>query len=150
MYAKIIDDKTRSCVVGTGDNVDYYRSIGMTDMEVERGYDGAWYEKGYAPDEPEEVTLQKAKAERSDAVSKITVEVDGMVFDGDEKAQERMSRTVAIATANGMPMTTGTTWVLADNTVAQVTLRQLAQACLLAGQKQTELWTKPYENAETV
>ena len=98
-----------------------------------------------------EVAMSEAKTERTEAVSRITVEVDGMVFDGDEKAQERMSRTVAIATANGMPMTTGTTWVLADNTVAQVTLRQLAQACLLAGQKQTELWTKPYEagNAET-
>ena len=96
-----------------------------------------------------EQALAKAKAERAEAVSRITVEVDGMVFDGDEKAQERMSRTVSIATANGMPMTTETTWVLADNTIAQVTLQQLAKACLLAGQKQTELWTVPYQNEET-
>ena len=96
-----------------------------------------------------EQALAKAKAERAEAVSRITVEVDGMVFDGDEKAQERMSRTVAIATANSMPMTTETTWVLADNTIAQVTLQQLAKACLLAGQKQTELWTVPYQNKET-
>ena len=96
-----------------------------------------------------EQALAKAKTERAEAVSRITVEVDGMVFDGDEKAQERMSRTVSIATANGMPMTTETTWVLADNTIAQVTLQQLAKACLLAGQKQTELWTVPYQNEET-
>ena len=96
-----------------------------------------------------EQELQQKKAERAEAVSKITVEVDGMEFDGDEKAQERMSRTVAIATANSMPMTTETTWVLADNTIAQVTLQQLAKACLLAGQKQTELWTVPYQNEET-
>ena len=96
-----------------------------------------------------EQELQQKKAERAEAVSRITVEVDGMVFDGDEKAQERMSRTVSIATANGMPMTTETTWVLADNTIAQVTLQQLAKACLLAGQKQTELWTVPYQNEET-
>jgi hypothetical protein len=94
-----------------------------------------------------EVAMSEAKTDRTEAVSRITVEVDGMVFDGDETAQERMARTVAIATANGMPMTTETTWVLAANTVAQVTLQQLAQACLLAGQKQTELWTKPYETA---
>lgn len=68
-----------------------------------------------------------------------------MTVDGDETAQERMSRTVAIAVANGMPKETETTWVLADNTVAKVTIRQLAQACLLAGQRQTALWTKPYE-----
>ena len=96
-----------------------------------------------------EQELQKKKADRAEAVSKITVTVDGMEFDGDEKAQERMSRTVSIATANGMPMTTETTWVLADNTIAQVTLQQLAKACLLAGQKQTELWTVPYQNEET-
>ena len=96
-----------------------------------------------------EQELQQKKAERAEAVSKITVTVDGMVFDGDEKAQERMSRTVSIATANGMPMTTETTWVLADNTIAQVTLQQLAKACLLAGQKQTELWTVPYQVEET-
>ena len=96
-----------------------------------------------------EQELQQKKADRAEAVSKITVTVDGMEFDGDEKAQERMSRTVSIATANGMPMTTETTWVLADNTIAQVTLQQLAKACLLAGQKQTELWTVPYQNEET-
>lgn len=101
------------------------------------------------PEELAEQELQQKKAERAEAVSRITVEVDGMVFDGDEKAQERMSRTVSIATANGMPMTTETTWVLADNTIAQVTLQQLAKACLLAGQKQTELWTVPYQVEET-
>lgn len=116
---------------------------------------GSYYEVVAIPEPTDEekaaLALEQAKAERAEAVSAITVEVDGMVFDGDETSQERMARTVAIATANGMPMTTETTWVLADNAVAQVTLQQLAQACLLAGQKQTELWTKPYEadDAET-
>lgn len=117
------------------------------DSEIEQGYDGAWYEKGYAPDEPAEVTLQKAKAERSDAVSRITVEVDGMIFDGDEKSQDRMSRAITMFTSSGLPADTTTAWVLADNTVAQVTIDQLTQALLLAGQKQTELWTQPYEDA---
>ena len=92
------------------------------------------------------MTLQKAKAERSDAVSKITVEVDGMTFDGDEKSQDRMSRAITMFTSSGLPADTTTSWVLADNTVAQVTIGQLTQALLLAGQKQTELWTKPYED----
>ena len=101
------------------------------------------------PEEQQQALMEQKKALRAEAVSKITVTVDGMEFDGDEKAQGRMSRTVSIATANGMPMTTETTWVLADNTIAQVTLQQLAKACLLAGQKQTELWTVPYQNEET-
>ena len=90
--------------------------------------------------------LAAAKAERAEAVDKIVVEVDGMKFDGNEAAQSRMSRTVSIAVAQGYDLdTTKRTWVLADNTVAQVTVRQLAKACELAGNEQTRLWTVPYE-----
>lgn len=89
--------------------------------------------------------LAQAKAERADAVSKITVTVDGMVFDGDEISQERMSRTITAAMATGEDVSAITTWVLADNTVAQVSIKQLAKALRLAGEKQTELWTVPYQ-----
>lgn len=90
--------------------------------------------------------LAQAKAERADAVSRIIVEVDGMKFDGDELSQGRISRTIAAAVALGVDLTTETrTWVLADNTVAQVTIAQLAEALRLAGDEQTKLWTLPYE-----
>ena len=89
--------------------------------------------------------LAQAKAERADAVSKITVTVDGMVFDGDEVSQERMARTITAAVATGEDMSATTTWVLANNTVAQVSMQQLAQALRAAGEAQTELWTVPYE-----
>ena len=85
-------------------------------------------------------TLATAKRERAEAVAAITVEVDGMVFDGDETAQTRMARAVAAASADSET----TVWVLHDNTVAQPTIAQLKQALRLAGQAQTALWTKPY------
>lgn len=90
------------------------------------------------------LALEQAKTERAKAVASITVEVDGMVFDGDEKAQERMARTVTAATATGASMDDTTTWVLHDNTVAQVTVRQLATALRKAGEAQTALWVIPY------
>lgn len=103
-----------------------------------------------APEKPAEVVaeeeLAKAKGERAAAVAAITVEVDGMVFDGDETAQERMARTVTAATATGAPMDGTTVWVLHDNTVATPTIRQLATALRMAGEAQTALWTKPYES----
>lgn len=102
---------------------------------------------------PEELVAQalaEAKATRADAVAAITVEVDGMVFDGDEVAQERMARTVTAATATGASMDDTTTWVLHDNTVATVTIRQLAAALRLAGEEQTRLWTVPYEVSYTI
>lgn len=105
------------------------------------------------PEKPAEVvaeeTMQMAKATRAAAVAAITVEVDGMVFDGDEVAQERMARTVTAATATGASMDDTTTWVLHDNTVAQVSIRQLAMALRLAGEAQTLLWTVPYEASYT-
>lgn len=122
--------------------------IGTYDEDqIEQGHDGTWYEKGHAPEVPEEVALLNAKAERAKAVASITVEVDGIVFDGDETAQDRMARAITMFQASNLPDDYTTAWVLADNTVAQVTVNQLAQALLLAGQKQSELWVKPYEDA---
>ena len=105
----------------------------------------------YVPHEPtpEEIDyaeLQKAKQERAEAVSNITVEIDGMVFDGDEVSQERMSRTITAAKATGEEDTAITTWVLHDNTIAQPTISQLARALRAAGEEQTKLWTVPYED----
>lgn len=101
-----------------------------------------------APAKPQNVIdaeiLAQAKAERAAAVASITVTVDGMVFDGDETAQERMARTVTAASATGASMDDTTTWVLHDNTVAQVSIQQLATALRLAGEAQTALWTVPY------
>lgn len=48
-YAKIINENTKECQVGLGDGYDFYRSIGMTETEVEQAYNGTWYVAGYAP-----------------------------------------------------------------------------------------------------
>lgn len=91
--------------------------------------------------------LAQAKKERAEAVSRLTVTIDGMVFDADETSQNRMSRVVAGAQALGVDMNTTTQiWVLADNTVATPTVAQLAQALKLAGEAQSELWVLPYQS----
>lgn len=53
MYAKIINEETKEVSVGVGTNAEFYKSIGMTEMDVEQAYNGQWYVKGYAPEEPE-------------------------------------------------------------------------------------------------
>lgn len=98
------------------------------------------------PEEIAEKELEQAKAERASSVSKIVVEVDGMKFDGDEIAQTRMGRTISTALALGVDINTEKRiWVLADNTVAEPTIAQLAKALELAGNEQTRLWTVPYQ-----
>lgn len=91
-------------------------------------------------EEKEAQALEQAKVERSDAVGKITVEVDGMTFDGNEVSQQRMARCVMV-----MNDGESISWVLADNSVAVVTKEQLKKVLSLAVVKQSELWVVPYK-----
>ena len=61
-YAKIINEETKLCQVGSGSNTDFYKSIGMVEMEVEQAYDGNWYLAGYAPVKPEPTKEEQQKA----------------------------------------------------------------------------------------
>ena len=75
------------------------------------------------------------KKSRAELVAKITVEVDGMVFDGDEKAQGRMTR-AALVLDEGET----TLWVLTNNDPVEVTKAQFLTALKLAGQAQSDMW----------
>lgn len=99
------------------------------------------------PEELAALELAQAKADRAEAVARITVTVDGLTFDGDEASQTRMGRTIAAAVALGADLSAEKrTWVLADNSIAEVTIAQLAEALRLAGDAQTALWTVPYQD----
>jgi YbbR domain-containing protein len=51
-YAKIENEGTKQVSVGLGTNTEFYKSIGMVEMDVEQAYDGDWYVTGYAPEKP--------------------------------------------------------------------------------------------------
>lgn len=125
---------------------------GSEEYRLERGENLEWIVLKIPEPTPEEIEayeLAEAKAERAEAVSKIIVNVDGMKFDGDQTAQTRMGRTISAAIALGVDLNTEKrTWVLADNTVAEPTIAQLAKALRLAGDEQTKLWTIPYKEQE--
>lgn len=68
-YAKIIDETTKQCQVGTGTNFNFYQSIGMTEMDVEQAYNGQWYVAGCAPVQPEPTIEEKNEAIRQTRAS---------------------------------------------------------------------------------
>lgn len=78
------------------------------------------------------------KEQRTAAVNSIVVEVDSLLFDGDEVAQGRMSRAALVMQDNET-----TIWVQANNEPAIVTRAQLIEAIRLAGAEQTRLWVQP-------
>ncbi|ACK47071.1 conserved hypothetical protein [Shewanella baltica OS223] len=79
------------------------------------------------------------RTQRTAAVNSITVEVDGLVFDGDEQSQRRMLAAIHASEDAGIE---STIWRLADNTEASVTVEQIRQAHSLAIIEQGKLWTK--------
>nr|WP_320125759.1 hypothetical protein [uncultured Shewanella sp.] len=79
------------------------------------------------------------RTQRTVAVNSIIVEVDGLVFDGDEQSQRRMLAAIHASEDAGIE---STIWRLADNTEAAVTVEQIRQAHSLAIIDQGKLWTK--------
>ena len=79
----------------------------------------------------------KFKVDRADKVKAIKVTVGTKEFDGDEDSQTRMARAIITLERSSVE---STMWRLADNTVADVTIDELSQALLLAGQAQTDVW----------
>ena len=136
-------DGDRVIEMNDGSNTKFLKKLGFIEADVEESEKGGWYRVGTAPKfSDEEVAMKQlltAKAEREEFVSKIVVEVDGMMFDGDEVSQDRMARSI-IALDLGEKVQ----WVLADNTIAQVTRAQLREALRKAGTAQTAIWSNPY------
>lgn len=63
-FAKVINEETKECQVGTGTNAEFYIKIGMTEQDVEQcEWNGNWYLAGYSPEEPEEHAKAKQIAQ---------------------------------------------------------------------------------------
>lgn len=60
---KVIDEEERTETITVGD---WYKSLGMEEMEVEQAYNGSWYVAGFAPVKPdptrEEISELREKA----------------------------------------------------------------------------------------
>ena len=94
-YAKVINEETKACEVGLGTNSAFYKSIGMTEMDVEQAYDGSWYLAGYAPVKPEPTIEEQNEAIRAtreqlyiQTSDKLKADYDEAVARGAENAEE--------------------------------------------------------------
>lgn len=82
MLAKIINEQTKQVEIGYEKYADFYKSIGMTEMEVEQSYDGSWYVKGYAPEKPESV-INKEKVDEARQYLESTDYIWNVIREGD-------------------------------------------------------------------
>lgn len=128
VYAQIIDEETKQVNIGTGTNTTFYKSIGMTEMEVEQAYDGSYYLKGYAPTK----SLDELKSEKLSELTSITSKFDnqlvntdmiiksslGFSINADLRSQNNLRGLIAVGVE---PVN----FVTADNSVQSLSLEQL-------------------------
>jgi hypothetical protein len=92
----------------------------------------------FKPPAPAPKSREELKREREERVRAIKVTTaSGRIFDGDEVSQGRMTRAITALDAAGQA---DTMWILADNTPVSVSVAELEEALILAGQAQTALW----------
>ena len=128
MYCKY-DNETKKCTeVGTGTNTEFYKSIGMVDMEVEQAYDGSYWLKGYALTQ----NLDELKSDKLAELTVITSRFDnqlvntdmiiksrlGFSINADLRSQNNLRGLIAVGVEPVNFMT-------ADNSVQSLTLEQL-------------------------
>jgi len=80
-------------------------------------------------------TREALKKARKKAVDNISVEVDGLVFDGDELSQARMAKVLLTMEASET-----ISWVLKNNETASITKATLKAVLKAATTKQSLLW----------
>ena len=159
MYCKY-DNKTKKCLeVGTGTNTTFYRSIGMTDEEVEKAYDGSYYLKGYAPTQ----NLDELKSDKLAELTAITSKFDnqlvnnemivksslGFSINADLRSQNNLRGLIAVGVE---PVN----FVDSENAAHSLTIEQLntlLNECALNGQNlylQKWQYREQIEQAQTV
>ena len=128
VYAQIIDEETKQVNIGTGTNTTFYKSIGMTEMEVEQACNGSYYLKGYAPSK----NLDELKSEKLSELTAITSKFDnqlvntdmiiksslGFAVNADLRSQNNLRGLIAVGVE---PVN----FVTADNSIQSLNIEQL-------------------------
>lgn len=142
-YAKIINEETKACEVGLGTNARFYQSLGMTEQEVEQGFDGAWYLSGYAPQKPLEELKQEKRAEINaarDNAEQGGFEYMGKIFDSDQVSCIRISSAnQAMQYADDSAIIT---WTCQDNSTIDLNKLQLSELIVALAQHSNECHQK--------
>lgn len=106
--------------------------------QIDNG-DGTYISPPLTQEELDAQAQKQAKINRELAVEAITVTTTaGNTFDGDEKSQSRMERSITSLTSGF----NGTTkhWKLADNSIVVVDANELKEALTLASLAQDAIW----------
>jgi hypothetical protein len=141
---KIVKDYT-NCAVNLGKrNIGYVldvqepilKEIAQEDGSVETTF------RDLTEEELLPILIEDFKKNREVLVENIEVEYNGVIYQGDETSQGRMSRAL-----NGLPDNNTISWKAKDNSTQELNKSDLKEILYLAGQEQTRIW---FENKPTI
>ena len=127
-YAIIIDEETKACQVGLGTNVEFYKSLGFEEMEVEQAWNGDWYVLGYAPKKP----LEAYKQEKLNELRELKYEklsefsYNGNIFQINQDSKVNIAGKVSeiVLTKDTKSPVKSVSWIAKDNTIIQFTAEE--------------------------
>ena len=125
-YALIINEQNKMCQIGLGANIDFYKSIGMKEMDVEQSHTGDWYLKGFAPQQSLEELKHAKRIEINQARDKEEqrgFEYLGKRFDSDSISCLRIS--CAAQSISLAPQGSTITWTCQDNSTIELDVEKL-------------------------
>ena len=165
-YAKVINEQTGICEVGTGTNASFYQSIGMTQLDVQQSdIDNAWYLSEKCPMKTDEEQLNISKTNKYNEINngaRIYLESGKALFEIEEgKHIEATDGNIAKLSAYALSFMTGVQsevyWNTKEDETIALTQEQLTQALMGLGEVQATVWNvkfpyylKQLENATTV
>lgn len=166
-YAKIIDEKTGLAEAGLGTNTEYYKSIGMTPLDIEQSdINGNWYLKEKCPKKSEEELLNEARAFKKAETSKKAYEYinNGALFEFEpgkhiEANDGNISKLGLAAVELVLNQDTESTveWCTAEDEIVNLNAEQLQVVVQGLKSEQTRVWVELYpafladiEQAQTV
>ena len=124
-YAIIIDEETKVCQVGLGDNVEFYQSLGFEEMEVEQAWNGDWYVLGYAPQKPLEAYKQEKLNDlrilKEEKLSEFSYNGNIFQINQDSKANIAGKVSEMLLTKDTKNPIKSVSWIAKDNTIVQFT-----------------------------
>lgn len=95
VYARFLNDKDYLEIGGETDEDGFYSSLGFKLMDVEQGYDGAYYPLGKAPAKPLALAQEQKHSEIKSTMQtkrqSLKVDYDDDQFDANETAQANMN-----------------------------------------------------------
>ena len=165
-YAKVINEQTGLCEVGTGTNNKFYQSIGMTKLDVQQSdIDNAWYLAEKCPMKTDEEKLNEVKTSKYNEINngaKTYLESGNALFEIEEgKHIEATDGNIAKLSADALSFMTGVQsevyWNTKEDETIALNQEQLTQALMGLGEVQATVWNvkfpyylKQLENATTV